>query len=143
MMEDSATPRSNRKGPVLRSIQRARTFDLLNELIGVGGKTFELRGAHAELLGRYLLAALEATRKPTPEHPGGEIMISPALKLMTGDKNLKTPRAADIIKQILRDCPETAKNPVLKQAFDSALSLRPRQSRGKVASVASAPEAEG
>jgi DNA-binding NtrC family response regulator len=109
----------------------------------LAGKLASLRGAHAKLLGRYLLAALEATRKPTPEHPDGEIMISPALKLMTGDRKLKTPRAADIIKQILRDCPETGKNPVLKQAFDSALSLRPRQSRGKAAAGVSAPKAEG
>jgi DNA-binding NtrC family response regulator len=109
----------------------------------LAGKLTSLRSAHAQLLGRYLLAALEATRKPTPEHPDGEIMISPALKLMTGDKNLKTPRAADIIKQILRDCPDTAKSPVLKQALDYALSLRPRQSKGKATSVAVVSESEG
>lgn len=96
----------------------------------LAGRLTKLKSAYYQLLARYLAAALQATSKPTPERPDGEIFISPAVKLMTGDKNLSTGEAADEVKRILRDCPEIT-DQLLQEAHAEALCLRPRQAKSK------------
>lgn len=91
----------------------------------LAGKLPKLKRAYTGLLARYLAAALKATRKPTPENPDGEIHISPALKLMRGEKLLTTSQAADEIKRILKECKDV-KDPILQEALDYVLMLRPR-----------------
>lgn len=76
-----------------------------------------------------LRAAIEATRKSTPDCPEGKILIHPAAKLITGDARLSASRAADIVKSILQAGDITAeirkRDPVLQAAFDTAVRLRP------------------
>jgi len=95
------------------------------------GKLTQIEGAYARLLARYLKASLEATSQPTPDHPAGEIRIHPAVKLMKGDANLLATKAADIIKRILgidsKAVSSLLVDPVLRNAYETALRLRPRQ----------------
>lgn len=98
--------------------------------VTLAGKLERLKEAYSQLLARYLAAALQATSRPTPACPEGEVFISPAIKLMTGNRQLSTGEAADEVKRILRDSPETVDR-VLREAHAEALKLRPRQPRSK------------
>jgi DNA-binding NtrC family response regulator len=83
---------------------------------------------------RLLKTALEVTRKRTPNHPEGEIRIHPAVKLLMGTSDLSASKAADIIKKILvSDVTITGnvKDPLLAEALERALRLRPIISKGK------------
>jgi len=90
-----------------------------------------LQEAYAQLAVQLLKAALHATSKPTLDNPEGELLIHPAIKLITGDKSITASKAADIIKRLFALHPEVEKlieiDPVLKQAYETALRLRPRQ----------------
>ena len=97
------------------------------------GRLKEVQHVHAWLLARYLQAALEATRRRTPEHPEGLIQIHPAVKLITGDTSLTASKAADVIKRLLRPL-ENELEGDLREALDIALRLRPRSA--KAASIA-------
>jgi DNA-binding NtrC family response regulator len=119
--------------------------DLLERMQGVSfdendprpwtGRLSELQSAYARLLAGYIKAALLATRKPTPENPDGDILIHPAMKLLSGDRRLTTVKAADLIKRLLNlspaDWEDILADPVLRTAYDTATRLRPRQSRKK------------
>lgn len=104
--------------------------------VQLAGMLSRIEGAYARLLGRYLRAAINATRQPIPENPDGKIRIHPAVKLMTGDSGLPATKAADIIKQILGISSEAStsllEDAVLKEAYETALRLRPRRQRQKV-----------
>lgn len=97
----------------------------------LAGKLGVIEAAYARLLGGYLKASLNATRQPTPENPDGKSRIHPALKLMTGDSKLPATKAADLVKQILGISDEASdnllKDPLLKDAYETALRLRPRR----------------
>jgi DNA-binding NtrC family response regulator len=86
--------------------------------------------AFARLLARLVKAALHVTARPTPENPAGEVLIHPAMKLLTDDNQLTASKAADLIKRCLSLVPELLEeiiaDPVLRQAYDKALRLRPR-----------------
>lgn len=89
----------------------------------------ELRRAFALAYGKLFRAALQATRKPTPSNPEGEIKIHPAVKLAMGDSKITASKAADTIKQVMR-VDATARiqlegDPVLKEAYGIAVRLRP------------------
>lgn len=123
----------------------ASLAELLRDVAGFGlggirpaelvGQLPVLQQAHARLTARLLRAALEATRKATPDHPEGEILIHPAVKLLTGNKTVSASKAADVIKRLLGLCPEILDellaDPVLKEAYERAVRLRPRQSTDK------------
>lgn len=104
--------------------ESARSSDL-------AGKLPQIQTAYARVLARFLKAALKATSKPTPDNPSGEIRIHPAIKLITGDSRLTASKAADLIKRLLGICPEALdsilEDPMLKEAYETALRLRPRQ----------------
>lgn len=93
----------------------------------------DLREAFARAYAKLLRAALVATRKPTPAHPEGEIKVHPAMKLVTGDSKLTATKAADAIKRILsvdRDLQdELLRDPVLAEAYEIAVKLRPKGGR--------------
>lgn len=87
--------------------------------------------AYARLTAGLLRAALRSTCRATPDRPEGEVLIHPSIKLLMGDKAVNASRAADIIKRELRVCPAIAKellaDPLLREAYETALRLRPRQ----------------
>jgi DNA-binding NtrC family response regulator len=99
----------------------------------LASKLPRIREAFARLLARYLKATLDVTSKPTPEHPAGKILIHPAVKLMEGDSDISASKAADVIKRILGTYPEAVaqilEDPVLREAYETALRLRPRQQK--------------
>jgi DNA-binding NtrC family response regulator len=100
------------------------------------GKLPLFQDAYARLVSRLLAAAIEATRRPSLEHPGGEVLIHPAMKLLTGDKNLTGSRAADMVKRLLQISPrlqqELLADSALNEAYDTALRLRPKKPPGPI-----------
>ena len=88
----------------------------------------DLQNANAWLLARCLQAALDATRRRTPEHPMGVIQIHPAVKLITGNTSLSASKAADVIKRLLQPL-EGELEGDLQEALDIALRLRPRSAK--------------
>lgn len=109
------------------TMQSALRFDA-REITRWSGRLGELQQAQAGLLARYLLAALEATKRRTPEHPEGVLQIHPAVRLMTGDATLTASRAADVIKRLLGPLEEGLQGD-LREALGIALRLRPRSPR--------------
>jgi len=95
----------------------------------------ELNNAYAQCLANLLKAALEATKKPTPKNPEGEIKIHPAMKLLTGNNNLTASQAADIIKRMLKLDRHIQQHliadSILNKAFETAKRLRPSSSKQK------------
>jgi len=92
------------------------------------GRFADLQHTHAWLLARLLLAAIEATKRRTPEHPEGLIQIHPAVKLVTGDPSLTASKAADIIKRLLSPLNNELAGD-LSTALSIAIRLRPRSAR--------------
>jgi DNA-binding NtrC family response regulator len=72
------------------------------------GRLQELENTWGALMGRLLKAALESTRRRTPDNPDGEALPLPALKYLTGNKNLEPWQAYDIINRILDLAPDVA-----------------------------------
>jgi DNA-binding NtrC family response regulator len=115
-------------------------LDVLEKLAGAGA----LRLSPASLVGLWpsaedafarfaaaaLRAAIESVRRATPDHPDGQVLIHPALKLFSGDRTLSASRAADLVKKILTLAPVSEKlrqqDPVLAEAYRIALRLRPK-----------------
>jgi DNA-binding NtrC family response regulator len=102
----------------------------------LAGKFPRLQQAVAQLLVGYLKAALEATGRYRPAGEGKlelEVLIHPAMRLVTGDGEMSASQAADLIKRIVRLLPEGdaafMEDPVLKEAYGTAVRLRPRQSK--------------
>ena len=100
------------------------------------GRLPALQAAFAGLVARYVRAALEVTCRTRPGEGGSvqrEILIHPAMKLITGNPKLTASRAADLIKRLLGLSPEEIapllEEPLLKDAYAKALDLRPRQPR--------------
>jgi len=102
---------------------------------GLSQRLEELEGATAKLLANYLKASLDATKRPTPDHPGGKIFIHPTAKLMTGNPKLSASKAADLIKRLLNRSPAAVapllENSILKEALETAQRLRPSNPRKK------------
>jgi len=120
-------------------IQRVASFPFdLHRRDELAGKFPRLQQAIAQLLVGYLKAALEATGRYLPAGEGKlklEVLIHPAMRLITGDGELSASQAADLIKRIVRLFPEGditfVEDPVLKEAYETAVRLRPRQSKKK------------
>jgi two-component system nitrogen regulation response regulator GlnG len=114
----------------------------------LSGKLPGLLAAFACLLARFLRAAFDATAR-TRTGAGGavqrDVLLHPAMKLVTGDPRLTASRAADLVKRYLGlsapDIAELLEDPLLKEALGKALALRPRQPRGR--GGASAPPKKG
>ena len=81
-------------------------------------------------MSRYLLAAVQATKRCTPKCPQGIIQIHPAAKLATGDDSLSASKAADLFKRLLGPLEDELQGE-LKEAWEKAVSLRPRTGKAK------------
>ncbi|MFM8442781.1 MAG: hypothetical protein ACKN9W_05475 [Methylococcus sp.] len=95
----------------------------------------ELQRAHYRLMARYLLAAVQATKRCTPKCPQGIIQIHPAAKLATGDDSLSASKAADLFKRLLGPLEDELQGE-LREAFEKAVSLCPRTGKAKSGSLA-------
>ncbi len=97
------------------------------------GKLPEVQRAFAHAAASLLRAALDATLQPTPENPGGELRIQPAVKLAMGDSSLTASQAADVIKRVMSIDPSTQaelmEDPLLAAAYHKAVRLRPKGRR--------------
>jgi DNA-binding NtrC family response regulator len=106
------------------NFEHTKSADLLSALP-------PLQEAYANLAARLLKAALHATSKPSPDNPEGKILIHPAIKLLTGNRRITASKAADIIKRLLGEHHPSHESlmadPILKDAYQTALRLRPRQ----------------
>lgn len=89
------------------------------------GRLADLQHTQAWVQARYLLAAIEATKRRTPEHPEGLIQIHPAVKLITVDKSMTASKAADIIKRLLGPLGDELEGD-LREALAIAVRLRPK-----------------
>jgi DNA-binding NtrC family response regulator len=122
-------------------VQRSSLDELLNQLAATtldsnnvgewAGKLGKLQMEHAWLVARMLQAALEATKRRTPERPEGIIQIHPAVKLMTGDATLTASKAADLIKRLLGPLEEKLEGD-LREAHLIAIRLRPRSTKESI-----------
>lgn len=94
------------------------------------GKLPILQKAFAKLIASYLKTTLLATKKITSENPNGETKYTSAVKLMTGNQNLTSSTAADIVKRLLSSNPESTEtileDEVLKEVYEKARTLRPK-----------------
>lgn len=111
----------------LIDIQSRILFDS-QEIAEWSGRLTELQHAHYWLLARYLLSAIEATKRRTHQNPEGLIQIHPAVKLITGDPTLTASTAADVIKRLLSPL-DNEINGDLREALEIALRLRPRSGK--------------
>ena len=94
--------------------------------MGYGGKCVE--ASAGGLVARLLAAALEATKRRTPERPSGVVQIHPAAKLATGDAGLTAVKAADLFKRLLGPL-ESELDGDLLEAYQVSLRLRPKAGR--------------
>lgn len=84
------------------------------------------------LTARLLLAAVEATKRRSPECPEGRIRIHPAAKLATGDAELTAAKAADLFKRLLGPIERELEGD-LKVAYAIATRLRPKSAKSSLA----------
>lgn len=103
------------------------TFDS-DDIIEWSGRLGDFQHTQAWMLARYLQAALSATKRRTPEHPGGMIQIHPAVKLISGDAALTATKAADVIKRLLGPLEDELEGD-LREALATAVRLRPRSAK--------------
>lgn len=138
----SEPPDGNTQGPTLARNAQKEPLDALLERIrrqevqplpvGEGaGRLGDLQVEQAQLVARLLSAAIEATKRWTPDHPEGLIQIHPAAKLATGGSSLTASKAADLFKRLLGPLTDELDGD-LREAYQIALGLRPKS--GKVAS---------
>lgn len=96
------------------------------------GKLPELQKAVARMFAKYLESSIEVTKKMKPgSNSEGEINLTGAASCMMGTQ-LKTPKAADLIKRLLQQDKVLLENflkeyPILDKAYKEALRLRPKK----------------
>jgi len=99
------------------------------------GNFGQFHSAVAKLIADYIKAALLANRRPTPDNPKGDVLIHPAMKLLTGDRKLTASKAADLIKRCVNFSPkdrgELLKDDLLREAYEIAVRLRPTAGQKK------------
>ncbi len=112
------------------------SFEFPEDYSKISGKLPALQGAVAKMMATYLQSSIEVTKKMKPGgSPEGEINLTGAASCMMG-KQLKTPKAADMIKKLLQLSPESkdkiiSENEGLRKIFEEAIKLRPSNSRKK------------
>lgn len=118
-------------GDIAQLIEAINRFEFPRDYSELNGMLPHLQRAFAELLTRYLAAALEVTRRMKPgQGDNGEVNMTGAVSCIMGEQ-LKTPKAADMVKKILRSNSQVLENvmeenPALKQVYVDALRLRPK-----------------
>lgn len=103
------------------------------------GKLPALLRACARMLARCLTAALYATRKFPDSSPDGKAIYTAAVKLATADPSMKSTRAADVVKHVLRlspaDISAELADPLLREALARAKETRRTKQGGKMAAT--------
>jgi DNA-binding NtrC family response regulator len=94
------------------------------------GQLERLQLGQSRLVARYLQAAIEATKRRTPENPAGVVQIHPAAKLATGNPKLTATKAADLFKRHLSSLADSLEGD-LREAYTTALRLRPKAAAAK------------
>ena len=97
-------------------------------IAGWAGRLGEIQTEQSWLVARYLAAALEATKRRTPDTPEGVLQIHPAVKLAIGDRRITATRAADLLKRLLAPLADELRGD-LALAWSTALRLRPKGSK--------------
>lgn len=96
------------------------------------GKLCQTQEAWARFMVRYLKASLEATKRSTPDNPDGDLYVLPALRLLTGNAELKAWQAYDVIKRVFQISPTVTKeclgDPTLREILAKARKSRKRKS---------------
>ena len=100
------------------------------------GKLDELQIAWAQTVASLVSAALQVTKRVTVDAPQGEVLIHPAMKLLTGKSDLSASKAADLIKRLLTAVPTGSPVPIrpepdLVEALTIARRLRPSASKAE------------
>jgi len=95
----------------------------------VRGALEPARQAIGRVVAGLLRSAFAATRRVTPDRPEGEVLIHPAMKLLTGNAQLTGSQAADLVKRLMALVPDLdttlAQDPLLNDAWKTATRLRP------------------
>jgi DNA-binding NtrC family response regulator len=134
--DERAAPHRAKAGAnasLLRLLEQLRVVDFDSTQVGDwAGRLAELQREQSGLMGRLLLASLTATKRRTPEQPGGILQIHPAAKLATGDATLTAAKAADLFKRLLGPMKDELEGDLL-EAYQISIRLRPK--------AAKAPEA--
>lgn len=98
----------------------------------LAGRLPLIQSSYARFVARLLRAAVTVTRRPTVEHPEGDILIHPAMKLLSGDGELTASQAADLIKRLIRldqqAIEDILTDKTLAEVQRIANRLRPRRS---------------
>jgi DNA-binding NtrC family response regulator len=129
------SPLSAREGPPLSVLDEstfASAFAALHTLkpgpADLVGQYGALEAAFAHAATRYLLACLDAVRKPTLRNPAGEILVQPAVKLMLGEAKLNASQAYDFIIRLRNLSPSVSQewdmDAVLGPLFEHARAQR-------------------
>ncbi|MCP5557708.1 MAG: sigma-54-dependent Fis family transcriptional regulator [Verrucomicrobiaceae bacterium] len=129
-------PNSERLGRLAQADNWSRTLDGLlqrmdettfnaQEVGQWAGRLDDVRNQQQQLIGRMIQAALDATKRRTPENPSGFLQIHPALKLLTGNPKLTATKAADALKRLLGPNSGSLQGD-LKEAYEIAIRLRPK-----------------
>lgn len=110
---------------------------LLHQMAGFGfdplkigewaSRLSEVQHQQNGLIARMLQAALQATKRRTPDCPNGVIQIHPAAKLVTGNSSLTASKAADLFKRLLGPTASELEGD-LREAYKTAVRLRPKSS---------------
>jgi DNA-binding NtrC family response regulator len=113
-------------------IETIGNFEFPKDYGKLSGRLPTLQEAVAKLMARYLTAAIEVTKRVKPgQVQNGEINITGAASCIMGEQ-LKTPKAADIVKRILQSDRKTLEDllknsPVLSHVYSEVLKLRPKK----------------
>ena len=92
------------------------------------GQLDSLQRGQSMLVARYLEAAIEATKRRTPDNPAGLVQIHPAAKLATGNPRLTASKAADLFKRLLGPLHDELEGD-LREAYQTSLRLRPKSAK--------------
>jgi len=65
------------------------------------GALASAQAASLRLCAALALAAIRHTKRPSVHHPAGEVLIHPAMKMLTGNAKLTATQAADLVKRLL------------------------------------------
>jgi len=101
----------------------------------IAGNLSEVQDSCRNLVAEFVKAALLATRRGiTRENPAGEIMIQPAMRLITGNQQLTGSEAADLVKRLRifgREGDIWEADEILRMAYGKAKKLRPSYPRDR------------
>ena len=131
--EDSKCLEDNLNFTSILDLLRSQKFETAPEKRGLLADALpRLKEAYSQCTASMLRTALISTSKPTAEHPEGEIQITPAVNLLSGNQKLSASKCADEIKRLFRQSPKSVQqywlsDSVLNQAYQTAIALRPKQ----------------